>query len=469
MRSVLWLRRDFRLDDHPALVAAARNPAPLAIVWVDDPDDAERYGEGTASRWWLEHSLKSLDARLGGLGQRLLVLQGRAHERLEELVRRERVTNLYAHRRHEPLAIADEERLARALAPLPVRLQLIADAHLHEPGEILTAEGRPYRIFTPFWRRLEDELARRPARPLDPPPSLPAPWTPATVPFTIPDEAFGVNPSWTRRFAELWKPGADAARERSRAFLASGVGAYAEDRHRLDREATSRLSPHLHFGELSARRLETLARERAAATPAARAGIDAFRRQLAWREFARHVLVHDPAIVHEPFDRRYRNFPWTDGGARFEAWRDGRLGIPLLDAAMRELWHTGFMHNRARMNVASFLTRQLNVHWRRGLAWFAETLLDADLANNVFGWQWSAGCGADAAVYVRLFNPGLQARRFDPEGRYLARHLALPPPVPPARGGRGPAVTLDLAALRREALERYERWRHVRPSGSSPR
>jgi deoxyribodipyrimidine photo-lyase len=459
-RSLLLLRRDLRLDDHPALAAAAASSPSLLIVWIDDPEDAERYGEGSASRWWLRRSLNALDTLLRARGQGIVVLRGPTRSTLEEFVRAEAVTDVYAHRRHEPLAVADEEALAETLPALGARVHLLPDAFLHEPGRILTAEGRPFRVFTPFWRQVEASLRDLPA-PLPPPDRLPPPWTPRSGPLFLQGAEATKDPAWSRKFESLWIPGTEDARRRAEIFLSERAGRYAQMRDRLDVPATSGLSASLHFGELSARRLEFLARARAEHHPEERPGIDAFRRQLVWREFARDLLVHDPALVTEPFDRRYRDFPWTSDPERLAAWREGRLGVPLLDAAMHELWTTGTMHNRARMNVASFLTRMLNVHWRHGLAWFADTLLDADLANNLFGWQWSAGCGADAAPFVRLFNPELQAQRFDPEGRYLARYSA---ETPPGGGSSGPSprptIALpDRSTLRREALARYERWR----------
>lgn len=462
-RSVLWFRRDLRLDDHPALTRVCRESESFLPVWIDDPEDSARYGEGRASRWWLRRSVESLAKLLRAHGQELVVLHGDTRSCLEALVRAEAVTDVYAHRRHEPRAIADEEALGDTFAKSGIRLHLFHDAYLHDPARLLTATGHPFRIFTPFWRRLEQDLSALPAA-FDPP-ALPPPWTTRGAISTRAETGFGERePTWTRKFETLWTPGTVATLVRARSFFEQRARHYKLERDRLDRAATSGLAAPLHFGEISARRLEFLARDHCRAHPDEQAGIDAFRRQLGWREFARHLLVHDPALVSEPFDRRYRDFPWSDDAERLAAWKEGRLGSPLLDAAMRELWNTGTVHNRARMNVAGFLTRMLNVHWRHGLSWFAETLLDADLANNLFGWQWASGCGADAAPFVRLFNPALQAQRFDPEGHYIARHLHSPDPQesdppPPADGRKAPLRIPDRAALRREALLRYERWR----------
>lgn len=470
-RSLLWLRRDFRIDDHPALHEACRDSAQLILVWIDDPEDPERYGEGAASRWWLARTLREFDRRLRPLGQQIHLFRGKAVDVLQELCRCERVTDLYAHRRHEPMARTDEDVLSRTLPSLGTRFHLIPDAYFHEPMRLLTDSGRAYRVFTPFWRQLVRTLDEDPPHALDAPRSLPSPWILSWTPNALPTDILAPSePSWSRKFSEYWQPGELSARQRIQEFLARNVTRYAQARHRLDLDSTSRLSPHLHFGELSVRRIDVLCRSTRLEQPESREGVEAFRRQLGWREFGRHLLVHDPEIVTEPFDRRYRDFPWSRDEDYVEAWKAGCLGIPLIDAGMRELWQTGTMHNRARMNVASFLTRQLNIHWQVGFRWFSDTLLDADLANNLLGWQWSAGCGADAAPFVRLFNPTLQAARYDPEGYYVRRYLSMPPAGSTRRRSAVKPVTLPpLSVLRAQALARYERWRSEHfPVSSAP-
>jgi deoxyribodipyrimidine photo-lyase len=327
------------------------------------------------------------------------------------------------------------------------------------PGAIQNATGGPFRVFTPFWRRLRTRLAELPA-------ALPAPRRlPALdrAPMSLPLDELQLLPAvrWDAGLAQRWQPGEAGARRRLVRFVAAGLAHYVDARERPGEPGTSSLSPHLHFGEVSPRQVY------AALQPLAGTGSEAFLRQLGWREFAAHLLHHFPHTASEPLDARYAGFDWRDDCDELAAWQQGRTGFPIIDAGMHELWHTGWMHNRVRMITASFLTRNLLMDWRAGARWFHDTLVDADLANNTLGWQWAAGCGADAAPWFRIFNPVLQGRKFDPTGRYVRRWLpelvGLPdrwlhePWAAPARllrrdTGRWPPPLVDLAASRARAL-----------------
>jgi deoxyribodipyrimidine photo-lyase len=327
-------------------------------------------------------------------------------------------------------------------------------------------QGRAYKVFTPFWRRLEAQLT--PLRPL--PESRPRHW--ARLAGSLPLEALELEPriGWAGGLARSWQPGVAGAHDSLRRFVASALCDYASGRDRPAEAGTSRLSPHLHFGEITPRQIQHALHLRAVrAGPAGKASIGAYLRELGWREFAHHLLYHYPGTCERNFNRRFDAFRWAETDARaLERWQKGLTGVPLVDAGMRELWSTGWMHNRVRMIAASFLTKNLRFHWLNGARWFWDTLVDADLANNTLGWQWVAGSGADAAPYFRVFNPITQSARFDPEGRYLKRWLpelsALPPRLlqepwrePAALRGCGyPEPMIDLKASREGALEAYK-------------
>jgi deoxyribodipyrimidine photo-lyase len=300
---------------------------------------------------------------------------------------------------------------------------------LFEPGAVLKADGTPFRIFTAFWNACQ--RAPGPAAPIRAPKRIPAP---ARWPKSLALSALQLEPEidWAAGMREAWQPGERGALERMREFLHAPVTTYGTDRDRPDRDGTSRLSPHLHFGEISPRQVwhaayDRIARDRAGS----RVGVEAFVRQLGWREFAHHLLFHFPQTPLEPMHPEFRAFPWRRDERKWKAWTRGQTGYPLVDAGMRQLWRTGWMHNRVRMVAASFLVKHLLIPWQEGARWFWDTLVDADLANNTLGWQWVAGCGADAAPFFRVFNPAAQARKFDPDGVYVRRWAprSSPPPI----------------------------------------
>ena len=424
MTTLIWFRRDLRLADNPALDAAALDAAArdaaVIPVYVHADEREDGWPPGAASRWWLHHSLAALAADLDRLGSRLtLRAAGAADDALLALARETGATRVVWNRRFEPAAAARDRRIEAALRAAGVATETFNASLLHEPEAIANQAGRPFQVFTPFWRNC---LARPdPAEPLDAPRHLPPP---ARWPRSVSLDELALRPTrrWDAGLEENWRPGSRGATDRLAACVREAFGQYAAERDRPDRTGTSRLSPHLHFGEIGPRQIWHAVRT--FATPRRlRWRESQFLAEIGWREFAHHLLHHFPQTPTEPLRPAFADFPWRTDPAGYAAWRRGRTGYPIVDAGMRELWHTGWMHNRVRMIVGSFLVKDLLLPWTDGAAWFWDTLVDADLAANTLGWQWVAGCGADAAPYFRIFNPTSQGQRFDPEGAYVRRYL----------------------------------------------
>lgn len=462
--ALVLFRRDLRLTDNPAWSAACAEHAQVVPVFIDGHDD-EPWPAGAASRWWLHHALAALDADLGSSGARLHLRRGPALDVLRALIRASRASAVYWNRLYEPAAIARDTRIKKTLQDEGVTVHSFNAALWKEPWQILNRQGQPYKVFTPYWRTLRPQLeAGTP---------LPAPRVPAWLPLPdgLPLDALGLLPRirWYRGMSKCWQPGEAGAKAMLEIFLDDAVRDYAHARDLPARHGTSRLSPHLHFGEISPRQIHfELTRHASQSGRRLRPDVEPYLRELGWREFAHHLLYHFPLTPTENFNPRFDGFAWApDDSAALDAWHRGRTGIPLVDAGMRELWETGWMHNRVRMIAASFLTKNLGQHWLHGARWFWDTLVDADLANNTLGWQWVAGCGADAAPYFRVFNPVTQAKRFDPHGLYLRRWLpelahaplaALHEPwTDAARLARSgyPMPIVDLGLSRQLALDAY--------------
>ena len=452
--TLVWLRRDLRLADNPALQDALRRGGAVIPVYVDDDAEEGAWRPGAASRWWLHHSLAALNADLQARGSRLILRRGPALATLRALCAESGAAGVVWNRRYEPAVVQRDQRVKSALQTDGVQVASHNGALLAEPWEVSNRDGGPFRVFTPFWRQLMNSL--RPAAPLPAPARIPAPpaWPRSAA---LADLGFLPEVIWYRGIEAAWQPGEGGAAQRLAAFCATALDGYRDRRERPDLAGTSRLSPHLHFGEISPRQLWQAIgdAESARGLPAAEWRHGKFLAELIWREFAHHLLFHFPHTANEPLHAGFRAFPWREDAAQLAAWQRGRTGIALVDAGMRELWHTGWMHNRVRMVVASFLVKNLRIDWRQGARWFWDTLVDADLASNTLGWQWSAGCGADAAPYFRIFNPDTQARKFDPDGRYRDRWLDA------AARERPPLV--DLAASRTAALAA---WRDMRAAST---
>ena len=408
--AILWFRRNLRLHDNLALCAAAGSGRPVVAVYISDTLDA-----GGASRWWLHHSLSSLDAGLKEHGAGLIVRSGDPVAVLPGLVEATGAESVFFSRRYEPDARSQEQALEDALDD-SCELCGIDDSLIRHPDSVMTGAGTPYKVFTPFWKAASGH--GDPERPASRPAEL-ATTTAGLDTGDIDDlELLPTRPDWAGGLRDTWTPGEDGAFERLDAACEIASD-YDEDRDRPDIDGTSRLSPHLHFGELSPR--QVWHDIHSAAPPSGRKGVDALLRQLYWRDFSAYLLYHFPRLPDEPLRGEFKDFPWTEDPEGLKAWQSGKTGYPIVDAGMRQLWETGWMHNRVRMIVASFLVKDLLVHWQAGADWFLDTLVDADLANNSASWQWVAGCGTDAAPYFRIFNPVLQGKKFDPMGDYVRR------------------------------------------------
>ncbi|TZF90547.1 cryptochrome/photolyase family protein [Cognatilysobacter lacus] len=478
--AIVWFRNDLRLDDNPALEAALDAGHDIIPVYVHDPDGEGNAAAGAASNAWLARSLVALDASLRERGNWLRLFVGHAGPTLAGVAAAAGATSVFWNRRYEPDVEARDAAIKRALREDGLEVESFNGSTLFEPWALKTAAGGPYRVFTPFYR---SAMARwSPSACGDAPPRIP-PWESGPAGVLIDQLRLVPATGWDRSFWAHWTPGEAGARAALDSFVEGALHAYAQDRDRPDRTGTSRLSPHLHFGEVAVWRVvDAVESERGRVGDA---HIDAYRRQLVWRDFATQLLHHFPHTAERDLDPRFERFEWTRARRHaLERWRRGRTGVPIIDAGMRELWETGWMHGRVRMIVASYLCKHMRVHWRTGAAWFRETLLDADLANNTMGWQWVAGTGADAAPYFRVFNPVTQGVRFDPRGDYVARWLpelaALPVPLRHApwrdptqlvrvAPGYPSTPLVDLAEGRDAALLAYRRMndaRGIHESGS---
>lgn len=436
---LVWFRDDLRTTDHAALHAAVESGAPvIALCVLDEHGDGVR-APGAAARWWLHHSLAAHRARLAELGVPLVLRRGLAEEVVPQLVAETDAAAVHWLRRYSPARVIDQ-RLKAGLREAGVDAASYAGDVLAEPQHVRTASGTPYKVFTPFWNGLRDY----PVRPLLPEPGAVA--APAEAPASDELDAWELLPSrpdWAAGLRETWTPGEQAALERLEEF-AHEIDGYG-DRDLPAIDATSHLSPRLRWGELSP--AQVWHRIRATGSPHA----EAFLREVGWRDFFRHTFFHEPRLATRNLRPQFDAFPWSDPDpAELRAWQQGRTGISLVDAGMRELWHTGVMHNRVRMSAASLLVKNLLVDWRVGEQWFWDTLVDADEASNPGNWQWVAGSGQDASPYFRIFNPDRQAARFDPDGAYRRRWIA--------EWGTDayPAPIVDLAETRLDALAAYE-------------
>lgn len=470
MTSIVWFRNDLRLADNPALCAAAARKEPVVALYIDD--DAGEFCRGAASRWWLARSLQSLDESLRGNGNRLVIRRGDALEALRVIVDETKAKAVFWNRSYRSDHIARDTKIKQVLTSDGLHARSFNAALLFEPDAIRNSSGEPFRVFTPFWKRCLD--APEPDAPLPVPQFAAPPRFPRSV--SLKELKLEPQSRWSDKFEAVWKPGEREATRRATTFLRAHLSAYDTARNRPDVSGTSRLSPHLHFGEISARQVLNMIRGVSEARRDADWRRSQFVTELGWREFAHHLLYHFPATAAQPLRPAFAQFPWRNDPFALRAWQRGQTGFPIVDAGMRELWATGWMHNRVRMIVASFLVKDLLLSWNEGARWFWDTLVDADLANNTLGWQWAGGCGADAAPYFRIFNPARQGARFDPEGAYVRKWIpeiaALPdkwihqPDAAPADvlreanvelGRDYPNPIVNHSRARKEALEAFAR------------
>ena len=459
---VFWFRRDLRLSDNPGLYAAAQE-GPVIPVYVHAPDE-EAFPMGAAARWWLHYSLERLSEALNSLRSQLVILQGSSEAVLSDLVHKVGAKAVYWNRRYEPVVRDRDSMVTSILEGAGIDVEIRNGSLLMEPWELATKQGGPYRVFTPFWRTL---LAQFQTVDLFPVPDL--------IQFQEWPECLRIDDlnllsglPLEERLAEVWCPGETGAEKRLR-LASESIATYQDSRNIPGEDATSHLSPHLAFGEVGPRQLwqavQVMNVEIVDTEP--------WLRQLAWREFAYHTLYNYPFTIAEPQRPAFKRFPWRNNSDELKRWQQGQTGYPLVDAGMRQLWQTGWMHNRVRMVVASFLVKHLLMSWRQGANWFWDRLVDADLANNIFGWQWTSGCGADAAPYFRVFNPVRQGEKFDVSGVYVRRWVPelrgvpdshihrpweLPASLSGAQIGRSdgyPKPMIDHAFARKRALDTF--------------
>ncbi len=464
---VMWFRQDLRIADNPALMNACRKADQVLPIYILDDENCGRWRLGAASRWWLRESLRQLDGRLDG---RLCIAKGDALKVLKQVAREFSVEGVYWNRCYEPWRIRRDTKIKAELDRLGIDARSWNGSLLVEPHEAVKADGKPYRVFTPFFERS---------------------WLPRSAAFRAPlgkprnlnliergigklgEPEFLPGLPWRPKWKGEWQPGEIGAENRLRRFLGDGLKGYATGRDFPELGNVSRLSPHLHFGEISPNRIWSAVANGCAG---AGGGNDAahFIRELAWREFSYGLLYFCPELPRRNLHAKFDLFPWRENGRDLEAWQEGRTGFPIVDAGMRELLQTGYMHNRVRMIAASLLVKNLLVHWRCGAEWFWDKLVDADLASNSASWQWVAGSGADAAPYFRIFNPVRQGQNFDPDGLYVRRfcpelsklsnsHLHAPWLAPAAElenagillGKTYPRPIVDLKVSRTRALEAF--------------
>jgi deoxyribodipyrimidine photo-lyase len=412
---LVWFRNDLRVADNLALSdAVALGGSVVALFVMEEGKEAPR-PRGGAQRWWLHHSLTALARKLEQRGIQLVLRHGDAASIVDDVLGETGATAVRWNRRYDPAGIRADKRVKEKLGARGIDVRSFDGHLLHEPSQVKTGKGEFYRVYTPFWRALDG--AGDPREPVE------APGKAARCADHVKSDRLDdwkllpTRPDWSGGIAEAWTPGEDGAHRRLDDFISDPFDRYDQGRDLPGRDGTSRLSPYLAFGEVTPFQIwhETKRRPQEVGST----DRTTYRKELAWREFSYHLLFHNPRLGEANYNSRFDDFPWQDSEKNFDAWTKGQTGYPMVDAGMRQLWQTGWMHNRVRMVVASFLTKHLLIHWRRGEAWFWDTLVDADPASNAAQWQWVAGSGADAAPYFRIFNPVLQGEKFDPDGTYV--------------------------------------------------
>lgn len=478
MISIVWFRLDLRLSDNPALAIAAAMSDTVVPVFIHAPTEESPWPSGAAARWWLHFNLHALDADLRNLGSKLVIRSGSTIDTLWTIIKETKAKNVFWNRRYEPAIASLDSQLMKILEANGIRVHIFNGSLLFDPETILNKTGLPFRIFSAYWKSCQQRGID--IQPYEKPKSLK---TIPTSSLSVSELSLLSSHSWHKRFTPLWSPSESGAQQVCNLFVQSKLSQYADERNILFGDTTSQLSPHLHFGTISPRQVLATIHQyypEFKMLSYTNHSIDSYIRELGWREFAYYLLCHYPHTPCQPFNPKFSNFHITPFNSNhFIAWTKGLTGIPIIDAAMRALWTTGWMHNRARMLTASFLTKNLGIPWLKGAHWFWDTLVDADLANNTLGWQWTAGCGVDAAPYFRIFNPVLQGERFDPEGHYIRQWLPELSRLPThyihkpwlishtiqsksgiVLGKDYPFPLVDLTATRNRALEAYAKMKH---------
>ena len=412
-KSIVWFRQDLRLADNPALSEAIRLSESIVPIFIFHKS---KPALGEASAWWLHHSLSSLEKSLNEIDSYLVIRKGEPEEEIAKFVESENIDSIFWNRLYQPSDIKRDKKIKDRYSKTTVDVKSFNGSLLIEPWNILNSSNKPFQVFTPFWKKLNREYI--------PPKLLPKPKkvvSPKLKLKSIKVKELNLLPkiTWDKEFYNQWTPGETGAKKFLDSFLSKKVDSYQEERDFPRISATSRLSPYLHFGEISPKQIWLKAEKKLETGKS----IEPYLRQIAWRDFAHSMLFHFPATTNKPLREKFSKFPTIKSAKSLRAWQEGKTGYPIVDAGMRELWVTGWMHNRVRMIVGSFLVKHLLQSWQKGAEWFWDTLVDADLANNTFGWQWIAGCGADAAPYFRIFNPILQGEKFDKQGDYVKKWI----------------------------------------------
>ncbi|MEP3429540.1 MAG: deoxyribodipyrimidine photo-lyase [Roseibium sp.] len=468
MTTIVWFRQDLRISDNPALYEAAQKGAVLPVFILETPEQSgETHPLGAASRWWQHHSLAALKKKLPGL----VFLRGSARHLIPQLVAHTGAKAVYWNRCYEPHAIARDSDIKADLQAEGIDVQSFKASLLFEPWEMETKSGGHFKVFTPFWKSAQQRVVA---------PPLPQPKTIEFAAYVGGEPLAGLGllpkqPDWAAGWEQSWTPGEIGAQNRMGSFLDEELAGYGDLRNRPDLPNVSRLSPHLHFGDISPRQIWAATHHAMDANEGLSSDGMKFLSEIVWREFSHHLLYHFPQLPSQNWKPVFDDYPWRESAEDLKRWQKGQTGYPLIDAGMRELWQTGYMHNRVRMLVASFLVKHLRLHWHHGESWFRDTLVDADLANNSAGWQWVAGSGADAAPYFRIFNPMSQGLKFDPDGSYTRKwvpelkemetaHLFAPFEAPESAlekasvvlGETYPHPMVDHASARKAALDGYQ-------------
>lgn len=468
INSIFWFRQDLRLSDNPGLLAAVADGNVLLIYIFDEQLPGKRE-MGAASKWWLHHSLCNLNE---SLDNKLNIYQGCSEQILADLVSKYNISNVYWNRCYEPWHIKRDKQIKSSLKQNNINCETFNGSLLWEPWQILKKDETYYKVFTPYYKN-GCLSALPPRNPLAKPKKISA-FNDSSL--KVADLNLLPDIKWYTTIEDTWDVGEQAATKKLQKFLKNGIKDYKIGRDVPSKKSTSRLSPHLHFGEISPNQAWHAVKKLSMDKEVNINNVENYLTELAWREFGYYLLYHFPTLPHDNFQAKFNNFSWRNSKRLLTAWQKGLTGFPLVDAGMRELWQTGYMHNRVRMVVASFLVKNLRIHWQQGETWFWDCLLDADLANNCAGWQWVAGSGADAAPYFRIFNPTTQGEKFDANGEYTKKFVPelskmpnkylFKPSEAPAEileqagvkiGKTYPTPIIDLKQSREDALQEFKR------------
>jgi deoxyribodipyrimidine photo-lyase len=411
-KAIFWFRQDLRLIDNPGLTEVCKHHEELMLIYILDPKIKH-----SAQAWWLHHSLSQLINHLKQHHQTLILLEGDPKTRLEDLIQAHQIKAIYWNRCYDPASIERDQVIKTAFKQQGIKVQSFNASLLNEPWTIKNQQGDFFKVFTPYWKHCLKQLIPTAPECIN---QWPKAWLDSSVQLND-WHLLPTKPNWAKDFANYWTPGEQGAQEKLSIFIKKKIAFYKDKRNFPSIVATSMLSPHLHFGEISPWQIYRETLNYQMQHPENQAHSEHFLSELGWREFSYYLLYHFPQLITKNFKANFDAFPWHQDEAAFKKWQLGQTGYPIVDAGMRELWQTGGMHNRVRMIVASFLIKNLFIDWREGAKWFDYTLLDADTASNYASWQWVAGSGADAAPYFRIFNPILQGEKFDPEGLYVKK------------------------------------------------